>query len=1019
MNLVEITVRTKDEATSQLRGFEQSAKKSGESAGKGFSDSFSKGANSNGGLFSGLFGKNSSSSGDQAGRDAGNSFVSGFKNAVNGRKGELSGFLKNLFAGSGGGLNAGGIAGGALPGMLGVSGKNATYLGLGGAALGALPALAAVGATTSLLGAGAGVISAGVHQLVGQKDTKANPNAQGPLYAEAQQITKTFQSVMRNAASGMMAPLKSAFAQIPSMLKNIEPALKSVFAGAGTLIGPLVQGIGGLAKSVLPGLGAAFKAVAPLITPLMSGIGGLVKGVLPGLVTMLKAAMPAISALASVLTTIGKGLGSMFTAFAPALRSSSVIFKALGDVIAALFPIVGKLASVLASALAPTFAVLAGVIKALLPAVTPLVNILASFAGAVLSDLAGVLGAVGTLLKNLAPSFVTLAKAADQVFTALENNGVFAILGNALESLAGPLANLVNALVKGLAPALPGIITAFSAIAKVLTVGLVTILAALANALATIVKVIPPGVMTALADAFVAVYTAVKLWSAAQVVLNVALTANPIGIIIVALAALAAGITIAWQKSATFRDILKDIAKVVLQVGIVVLEENKAIVNAFLWMAGTVVHAAASAFGWVPGLGSKLKGAATAFDGFRAGVNNSFDSMISKMKSWQNELGNSQNKANTATQVISGDFGKQLISTNASTKGVNTLAAAIGALHGKTVTVGANATASGTISIVGSGWAAGQGNIRFHAAQGAYISTGSGPTADDNLAKVSKGELIVPANMVAAGEADNMRGRIPGFAAGGVIGGMPQAAAAFTGTDSKNAVTSGITSAMAAAKAAVLKAVEASISSAGSTTVSGSGPVGGDSAANKALARKMFPWPASQWAAFDTLEMHEAGYNRFARNSASGAYGIPQALPPTKMPFAAQQAGGSHAGPQLSWMFSYIRSVYGTPGNAWAKYYQHPGGVGWYANGGATSAGWAMVGERGRELVKVPGGATVYPAGATAQMAAGGHAAPTLVQLEIGGGSTPLEQAMASWMKNYVRIKGGGNVQKAFGQPGR
>ena len=96
--------------------------------------------------------------------------------------------------------------------------------------------------------------------------------------------------------------------------------------------------------------------------------------------------------------------------------------------------------------------------------------------------------------------------------------------------------------------------------------------------------------------------------------------------------------------------------------------------------------------------------------------------------------------------------------------------------------------------------------------------------------------------------------------------------------------------------------------------------------------------------------MHEAGYNRFARNASSGAYGIPQALPPTKMPFAAQAAGGSHAGPQLSWMFNYIRQRYGTPGNAWAQYYAHPGGVGWYAKGGLVPgyASGGTVAKQGR-----------------------------------------------------------------------
>lgn len=44
--------------------------------------------------------------------------------------------------------------------------------------------------------------------------------------------------------------------------------------------------------------------------------------------------------------------------------------------------------------------------------------------------------------------------------------------------------------------------------------------------------------------------------TAAQEGLNVAMEANPIGIVVTALAALAAGLAIAWEKSATFRDIV-------------------------------------------------------------------------------------------------------------------------------------------------------------------------------------------------------------------------------------------------------------------------------------------------------------------------------------------------------------------------------------------------------------------------------------------------------------------------------
>ena len=45
------------------------------------------------------------------------------------------------------------------------------------------------------------------------------------------------------------------------------------------------------------------------------------------------------------------------------------------------------------------------------------------------------------------------------------------------------------------------------------------------------------------------------------------------------------------------------------------------IVRAFLNLAGAIINGAARAFGWIPGLGGKLKGAAASFNRFRDGVN--------------------------------------------------------------------------------------------------------------------------------------------------------------------------------------------------------------------------------------------------------------------------------------------------------------------------------------------------------------------------------------------------------------
>ena len=76
-------------------------------------------------------------------------------------------------------------------------------------------------------------------------------------------------------------------------------------------------------------------------------------------------------------------------------------------------------------------------------------------AGEVIGDLAAAFGAVSTLIGALAPSLAILAKTLTSVFTVMENAGVFAVFGDTLENLAVPLANLVNALITGLAPVLP------------------------------------------------------------------------------------------------------------------------------------------------------------------------------------------------------------------------------------------------------------------------------------------------------------------------------------------------------------------------------------------------------------------------------------------------------------------------------------------------------------------------------------------------------------------------------------
>ena len=99
-------------------------------------------------------------------------------------------------------------------------------------------------------------------------------------------------------------------------------------------------------------------------------------------------------------------------------------------------------------------------------------------------------------------------------------------------------------------------------------------------------------------------------------------------------------------------------------------------------------------------------------------------------------------------------------------------------------------------------------------------------------------------------------------------------------------------------------------------------PTGSDPnpAALQAYARALLPrygWSDSQFSCLVTMWDHESGWRVHAANP-SGAYGIPQALPGSKMGPGWQ----SDAGVQIRWGLGYIKSRYGSPCGAWAFWQQ-------------------------------------------------------------------------------------------------
>ena len=97
------------------------------------------------------------------------------------------------------------------------------------------------------------------------------------------------------------------------------------------------------------------------------------------------------------------------------------------------------------------------------------------------------------------------------------------------------------------------------------------------------------------------------------------------------------------------------------------------------------------------------------------------------------------------------------------------------------------------------------------------------------------------------------------------------------------------------------------------------GVVSGSVAEYQAYAEKRcfdYGWSDADFQALVKLWNKESRWNPYASNSSSGAYGIPQALPASKMATYGTDYRTNYK-TQIEWGLSYIKSRYGNPTNAW------------------------------------------------------------------------------------------------------
>uniref|UniRef100_UPI0006EB9C04 aggregation-promoting factor C-terminal-like domain-containing protein n=1 Tax=Streptomyces prasinopilosus TaxID=67344 RepID=UPI0006EB9C04 len=73
---------------------------------------------------------------------------------------------------------------------------------------------------------------------------------------------------------------------------------------------------------------------------------------------------------------------------------------------------------------------------------------------------------------------------------------------------------------------------------------------------------------------------------------------------------------------------------------------------------------------------------------------------------------------------------------------------------------------------------------------------------------------------------------------------------------------------------------------------------------------------SAQYQCFSNIVQRESGWNHTATNASSGAYGLVQALPASKMASAGSDWKTNPA-TQISWGVGYMNERYGSPCAAW------------------------------------------------------------------------------------------------------
>ena len=317
-----------------------------------------------------------------------------------------------------------------------------------------------------------------------------------------------------------------------------QAALATFFQGIATAVQALLPGVlavaGVIINNLLPAFGGLLASLGPIVGQLLVQFAGL------------------LAALTPIIPTVAAAVVALFNASTPLIPVFTQIIQAilppLANLLLQLAPIIGQVAQIIGQALlsavqqiAPVLPTLATAFIQILQALVPLLPVILNLALQLLPPLLQVVVALAPFLVALAQRFAELAAAAAGPLGAALS-GIASVMSAVLVPVIGFLTDHINLVIVALG-------------AWAIATGIV----ATANALALAGGIDGMIVKVALWIGQLGIVTAATtLWGVVTTAAAAAFAflTSPIGLVVLAVAALAAGIIYAYTHSETFRAIV-------------------------------------------------------------------------------------------------------------------------------------------------------------------------------------------------------------------------------------------------------------------------------------------------------------------------------------------------------------------------------------------------------------------------------------------------------------------------------